>query len=128
MATDETDFAAQVRIAKTFLWEAIGSGNPLPSEFKTFVDQHMEPAIANLATYQDRSAIAAKLGLGKGIINGAMPLPQLMKEGETPERAIIRLLTPFPTGDVATQIPNLYRGPLDDHEPRMQGPASAWKI
>jgi hypothetical protein len=112
------DYQNQLTTARIAMESAIFTGVVLPREFRSFVEQHMPGYLAKRAKYVS----------GQGLINSSMNPPSFLQEGETPERAIIRLLTPFPAGDVGTQIPNVYRGPLDDHEPRLPGPAQAWKI
>jgi len=36
-------------------------------------------------------------------------------------------ITPFDEGDIRTTIPNVYKGPLETHEPRLPSPAKRWR-
>ncbi len=48
----------------------------------------------------------------------------LMRDDHQPrKRRLTTLRRKTESGDIETRMPNTYRGPLDDHEPRLPGPA-----
>lgn len=106
-------------IAIAALREAILGGVEIPSEFAPLVNQYL-PGLAKQARFAEREGLIARM------MGAAPEEPTIGTDSDAPERRIDPLLTRFPQGDVGTRMPNAYRGPLDEHEPRLPPPANRW--
>lgn len=98
---------------------AIAGGVEIPSEFEPFVRQHLPAELAKSARYADRQGLIGRM-------MGRPATPELKPDSAAPNRRVDELLLETPGGDIGTRIPNTYRGPLDDGEPRMSPPRTMW--
>jgi len=112
---------SEMTMALSALSDSIAEGVEIPSEFKSFVDQHLPQELAKRAKYADRPELLALMRARGGIIQRQMG-PQ---EGDIPKRDVLQNFRP--TDNFGTGIPNAYKGPLDDHEPRLPPPATRWR-
>jgi hypothetical protein len=120
-APGESDAGDGFATSMAELVGAIKQGAILPLEFKPLIDQHVDSEIAKLARYEPRASLMARMS---GNVPGAAQ--PLGTDSTAPQRRIDPLTTQMPGGDVTTRIPNSYRGPLDDFQPRLDPPRTRW--
>lgn len=111
------------------LTEAVRAGSALPPELKPLVLQLLPTDLQKVAKYRVPGAIAETDKPQRRLQEFTRPTPGVIRESDVgkenfPESAEAAFERGF--GLVRGRMPNIFRGPLEDEEPRLPPPARRW--
>jgi hypothetical protein len=129
---NDNDVAALLALSgrlTQLLTEAVRAGSALPPELKPLVLQLLPADLQRAAKYRVPGTIAESDTPQRRLQEFTRPTPGVMREGDVgresvPESAEQAFERGF--GLVRGKMPNVFRGPLDDEEPRLPPPARRW--